>query len=101
MRSYVTSWATGGAVPVAVVREPKLTGGGAGRYSMVVIYSLLPTVVAAAGGRAGGGAGRYSMVVIYSLLPTVVAAAGGRGGPTPGRRPWRRSRRSGLAPRRC
>src|SRR3954462_7125404 len=37
MRSYVTPWATGGAVPVAVVREPKLTAGGAGRYSMVVI----------------------------------------------------------------
>src|SRR3954453_8847175 len=37
MRSYVTSAATGGAVPVAVVREPKLTAGGAGRYSMVVI----------------------------------------------------------------
>src|SRR3954453_12959186 len=37
MRSYVTPWATGAAVPVAVVREPKLTAGGAGRYSMVVI----------------------------------------------------------------
>src|SRR3954469_5045465 len=37
MRSYVTPWTTGGAVPVAVVREPKLTAGGAGRYSMVVI----------------------------------------------------------------
>src|SRR4051794_41742071 len=58
MRSYVTSWATGGAVFVAVVREPKLTGGGAGRYSMVVIYSLLPTVVAAAGGRGGAAPGR-------------------------------------------
>src|SRR3954454_21622483 len=37
MRSYVTSCATGGAVPVAVVRAPNSTGGGAGRYSMVVI----------------------------------------------------------------
>src|SRR3954452_25638936 len=37
MRSYVTPWATGGAVPVAVVREPKLAPGGTGRYSMVVI----------------------------------------------------------------
>src|SRR5215212_5877747 len=37
MRSYVTPWTTGGAVPVAVVREPKLTAGGADRYSMVVI----------------------------------------------------------------
>src|SRR3954452_13416575 len=37
MRSYVTPWATGGAVPVADVREPKLTAGGAGLYSMVVI----------------------------------------------------------------
>src|SRR5918998_6273976 len=37
MRSYVTPWTTGGGVPVAVVREPKSTGGGACRYSMVVI----------------------------------------------------------------
>src|SRR3569833_1311864 len=34
MRSYVTSWTTGGAVPLAVVSEPKLTGGGASLYSM-------------------------------------------------------------------
>src|SRR3954471_22922633 len=34
MRSYVTSWATGGAVPVAVVSEPKFTAGGASLYWM-------------------------------------------------------------------
>src|SRR4051795_12114865 len=62
MRSYVTPWATGGAVPVAVVREPKLTAGGAGRYSMVVIDCSSLRLRLRRGG--GGGAGRYSMVVI-------------------------------------
>src|SRR3954451_22406280 len=40
MRSYVTPWTTGGAVPVAVVREPKLTAGGAGRYSAFQIVVI-------------------------------------------------------------
>src|SRR4051794_41864432 len=59
MRSYVTPWTTGGAVPVAVVREPKLTAGGADRYSMVVIdcSSLRSRLRRAgeAGPRPGGG----------------------------------------------
>src|SRR3954452_21890024 len=59
MRSYVTPWATGGAVPVADVREPKLTAGGAGLYSMVVIdCSCLRTGLrrAVEAGRGAGGA---------------------------------------------
>src|SRR3954464_14163307 len=43
MRSYVTSWTTGGAVPVAVVSDPKSTAGGASPYSMSVL-SLMSVI---------------------------------------------------------
>src|SRR3954449_9665040 len=39
MRSYVTSWTTGGAGPVAVVSAPKSTAGGASLYSIAVMDS--------------------------------------------------------------